>query len=76
MRIKQIIEFQLRGPWPSGRTCAPLFDYLHDKTKICKENLRADYYLLLKYCRRQYALLPPTWTKSLTIKILHHNARF
>ena len=35
-----------------------------------------DYYLLLKYCRRQYTLLPPTWTKSPTIKILHQTARF
>ena len=41
-----------------------------------KEILWVDYYLLLKYCRRQCVLLPPIWTKSLTIKILHHNARF
>ena len=27
-----------------------------------------DYFLLLKYCRRQCALLPPIWTKSLTIR--------
>ena len=78
MLIKQIIEFQLRGPGPPGRTYTPITGYFHDKTKIFKENLRADYYLLLnlKYCRRQCALLTPTWTKSLTIKILHHNARF
>ena len=76
MLIEQIIEFQLRGPGPPGRTCTPITDYLHDKTKFSKENLRVDYYLLLKYCRRQYALLSPTRTKSLTIKILHHNARF
>ena len=77
MLIKQIIEFQLRGPGPPGRTCTPITGSLHDKTKILKENLRGNnYYLLLKYCRRQCALLTPTWTKSLTIKILHHNARF
>ena len=76
MLIEQIIEFQLRGPGPPGRTCTSITDLLHDKRKIANENLRADYYLLLKYCRRQCALLPPTRTKSITIKILHHNARF
>ena len=41
--------------------------YFHDKTKIFKENLRVDHYLLLKYCRKQCTLLPPpTWAKSLT----------
>ena len=73
MFIEQIIEFQLRGPWP---TCTPITGHLHDKTKIFKENLRVDNYLLLIYCRRQCALLPPTWTKSLTIKILDHSATF
>ena len=76
MLIEQIIEIELRGPGPPGRTCTPVTGKLHDKTKISKENLRVDYYLLLKYCRRQCALLPPTWTKSPTIKTLHYNARF
>ena len=76
MLIEQIIEFQLRGPEPPGRTCTPITGQIHNKTKILKENLRLDYYLLLKYCRRQCALLTPIWTKSLTIKILNHNARF
>ena len=76
MLIEQIIEFQLRGPGPPGRTCTPTTGKLHDKTKISKENIRVDYYLLLKYCRRQCALLTSTWTKSLTIKILRHNAQF
>ena len=76
MLIEQIIEFRLRGPRPPGRTCTPITDSIYNKTKILKENLRVDYYLLLKYCRRQCALLPPAWTKSLIIKILHHNARF
>ena len=49
MLIEQIIEFQLRGPGPPGRTCTPITGYLHDKTKILKENLRVGYYLLLKY---------------------------
>ena len=76
MLIEQIIEIQLRGPGPLGRTCTPASYYLHGKTKISKENRRVDYYLLLKYCRRHCTLLPPTWTKSLTIKLLHSNATF
>ena len=74
MLIEQIIEFELKGPGPPGRTCTPLTGELHDKTKTSKENLRVDYYLLLKYWR-QCALLTSIWTKSLTIKILHHNAK-
>ena len=58
MLIEQTTEFQLKGPGPPGRTCTPMTGTLHDKTKISKENLRVDYYLLLKYCRRQCALLP------------------
>ena len=76
MLIKQIIEFELIGPAPPGRTCTPITGLLHDKTKILKENLRADYSLLLQYCSKQCALLTPKWTRSLTIKILHHNAKF
>ena len=75
MLIEQITELQLKGPGLFGRTCIPITGKLHDHTKISKENLRVDYYLLLKYCRRQCALLP-LWTKSLTIKILHRNTRF
>ena len=69
MLIEQIIELQLRGPGPPDQTCIPTTGYFHDKTKIFKENLRVDYYLLLKCSKRQCALLPPTWTKSLTTKI-------
>ena len=75
MLIEQIIEFELRGSWPPGRTCTPRTGLRYDKIKILKKNLRVDYYLLQKYCRRQCALLTPTWAKSLAIKILRHNAR-
>ena len=68
MLIEGIIEFQLKGPAPPGRTCTLITDYCRDKTKISKENLRVDYYLLLKCCKRQCTLLSPTWTRSLTIK--------
>ena len=49
MLIKQITEFELRGPGPFGRTCTPTTGYFYDKTKISKENLRLDYHFLLKY---------------------------
>ena len=52
-----------------GRTCTPAIGYFHDKTKISKEFLRVDYYLPLKYSRRQWTLLPSTWAKSLTLKL-------
>ena len=69
MLIEQTIELQLRGPGPPGQTYTPMTGYFHDKTKISKENLRVDYYLLLKNNKKQRTLLPPTWTKPLTIKI-------
>ena len=69
MLIEQTIELQLRGPWPRGGTYTPITGSFHDKTKIPMENLRVDYYLLLKCSKKQGTLLFPTWTKSLTIKI-------
>ena len=69
MLIEQTIELQLRGPGPPGRTYTPTTGCFHDKTKISKENLRVDYYLLLKCSKKQCTLLPPPWTKSHTIKI-------
>ena len=69
MLIEQIIELQLRGPVPPDQTRTPITGYFHDKTKISQENLRMDYYLLLKCSKRQCALLPSIWTKSLTTKI-------
>ena len=64
MLIEQI--FELRGPGPPSRVCTPTTGCFHDKTIISKENIRLDCYLLLKYCRRQCALVPLTWAKSLT----------
>ena len=48
MLIVQIIELQLGGPGPPDQTCTPITGYFYDKTKISKENLGVDYYLLLK----------------------------
>ena len=69
MLIERIIELQLRGPGSRGQTCTPITGYFHDKIKVSKENLRVDYYLLLKCSKKHCTLLPATWTKSLTIKI-------
>ena len=68
MLIEQVFEFQLRGSRSLGRrrTCTPKTGYFYYKTKIYKENLQVDYYLLLKNCRRQCILLYPNWAKSLT----------
>ena len=49
MLIEQIIGFEWRGLGPLDRTCTLTTGYFHVKTKICKENLRVGYYLLLKY---------------------------
>ena len=65
MLIEQI--FELRGPGPPGRICTPVTGCFHDKTLLSKENMRVDCYLLLKYCRRQCTLLPPTRAESRTI---------
>ena len=63
MLIEQI--FELRSPGPPGRTCTPITGYFHDKTIISEEYVRVDYYLLLKYCRRQCTLLFPIWSNHL-----------
>ena len=49
MLIERIIEFEWRGLRPLDHTCTLTTGYFHAKTKISKENLRVDYYLLLKY---------------------------
>ena len=49
MLIKQIIEFKLRGLGPLDRTCSPTYNWLLLYQNKNKENLRVDFYLLLKY---------------------------
>ena len=66
MFIEQTIKFEFRGLVPLGRVCTPATGYFYDKTKISEENLRVDYYLLLKYWCRQCTLLSPNRTKLLT----------
>ena len=64
MLIEQ--NFELRGPGPPGCICTPITGCFYDKTIISTKNFQEDFYLSLKYCRRQCILLPPTWAKSLT----------
>ena len=66
MFIEQTIKFEFRGLVPRSRVCTPATGYFYDKTKLSKENLRVDYYLLLKYCSRQCTLLSPNRAKLLT----------
>ena len=69
MLTEEIVELQLRGPGPPGLTCTSITGYFHDKTKISTENLGVGFHYWLKCCTRQCALLPPTCTKSRTIKL-------
>ena len=66
MLIGQIIEFELRGLRPPGRTRSPKLVIFKAKQKSLKEDFRVDFDLLLKYCRRQCMLFSRTWAKSLT----------
>ena len=71
MLITRMIEFELRGPGPPGRIYNPTTVYFYEKTKICAENLRVNYYLLLKFCSRQCTLLSlpgPNHLRHLTPK--------
>ena len=61
--MEKNFEFDLRGPGRPGRTCTPTTGYFYDKTKLFKENLRVDYYLLLKCCTSQCTLLSPLEAK-------------
>ena len=53
MLIEQTIELQLREPGPPGRTYTLItVFFFFMANKISKENLRVDYYLLLK-CKQE-----------------------
>ena len=46
MLIEQIIEFEVRGHGTPDRTYTPTAGYFHDKTKISKEYLRVNYFII------------------------------
>ena len=48
MLVEQIIEFELRGPGPLNRTRTLTTGSFHDKTKIFKEDLRVDYFIIYR----------------------------
>ena len=77
MLIEQIIEFQLRGPGPIGR---PLYSYnwlISWPNKNLLGKSTSGLLFTAKILQEaMFLTFPYTWTKSLTIKILHHNARF
>ena len=64
--MNKLLNLHLREPGFPGRTCTPITGYFHDQTKISLANLRVDYYLRLKYYRRQDTTLPLTWARSFT----------
>ena len=66
MLIEQTIKFEYKSLGLLGRTYAPKLVIFMTKQNSLKEDLRVDYYLLLKYGRRLCILLPPTCAKSLT----------
>ena len=43
---RKIIEFAWREHGPPGRTCTPTTGYFYDKTKILKDYLRVDCFIL------------------------------
>ena len=66
MLIEQIIEFELKGLGPPGRTCTLTTGYFHNKTKISREKSSSESLFAAKIFRRQCILLPSTWAKSHT----------
>ena len=65
MPIEKIVELELRGPGPPGRSCTPITVYFHDKTKSLRkifDGLLFTAKILLEAIYLHY----PTWTKSLT----------
>ena len=46
MLIEQVIEFELRGPGPPGRTRAPTTGYFYDRQKYLKKI----YEWIISYC--------------------------
>ena len=52
MFIEQVIEFELRGHGPPGRTCTFTTGYFYDKTKISKN-------IFTKQCTLYFSLPEP-----------------
>ena len=70
MLIEQIIEFELRVLGPLA------VHVLLQLVKFMKGNSLGGLLFTAKILQKAMCLTSPIWTKSLTIKILHHNIRF
>ena len=46
MLIVEIIEFELKAPGLPDRTSTPTTGYFHDETKISKEYLCVNYFII------------------------------
>ena len=66
MLIEQIIEFELWGPVPPSRACAPKTGYFHDQIKNLKGKLYTSDHLQLKILQETMYLASPSWAKSLS----------
>ena len=68
MLIEQIIEFELRGPGPPGRTCTLTAGYFHYKTKISKKNLLGQVLFTAKMFQEAMYVTSP-YLNQITLKI-------
>ena len=71
MLIEKLIEFELRGSGPPGRTCTSTTD----KTKIFKEYLRENYFITTGKILQKAMYLTLLYLGQITYKILPRNAR-
>ena len=70
MLIKQIIEFQWRGPGPLAVHVLQLVNFM------TKQKSWSRLLFTAKILQEAMCFASPIRTKSLALKILHHNARF
>ena len=77
MLIEQITEFQLRGLGPLAvHVLLQLVKFLTKQKSLRKTKIFKRIIFSTRILQEAMCLTSPTWTKSLTIILLHHNARF
>ena len=64
MHIILYIEFELRGPGPSGRTCTPTTVYLYYKIKISRKKSSSGLLFTANILHEAMYLAFSTWAKS------------
>ena len=74
MLIERIIELQLKGPGPPGRTCTPITGYCHVMTK--QKSLRKIFEWIVIYCynvaRDNAPYFPLPGPNHLQLKAVNH----